>query len=251
MSVIDKHYLVLLGLDGARILFDGWSGITIKTSTNIKVSGFEIEGIAGKISAAEASNNRLRMTGLTVLGQSSGHCGTMECGSCASEDSCSSAKFCVWNSAYETCSPKALSRYYGNGITVADVNFSTFSSLLVHEAVAGGIHTSRVDNTDIKNCTVFDNMWWAPNAPSGIVFADSEGSGVNTVEKCVAFGNRNFLPFYTESISLIEGGHVAKQNYSAWNQDYIIDGSGECSGKQESLLNYFTINLIAHNFDFQ
>ena len=40
------------------------------------------------------------------------------------------------------------------------------------------------------------------------------------------YGNRNFLPFYYEDMSNLEGGHEAKDGYSGWNASYIIDGSG-------------------------
>ena len=51
-------------------------------------------------------------------------------------------------------------------------------------------------------------------------------AGTNSIINNVVYGNRNFMPFYYEDLSGLEGGHEAADGYSAWNQSYIIDGSG-------------------------
>lgn len=43
---------------------------------------------------------------------------------------------------------------------------------------------------------VYGNTWWTSSAPSGIVFAESLGTGINEMNGNVVYGNRNFMPFF-------------------------------------------------------
>ena len=44
-----------------------------------------------------------------------------------------------------------------------------------------GIRANKVDNMVIRNNLVYDNTWWTVAASSGVVFAESEGNGVNEI----------------------------------------------------------------------
>ena len=226
MSLSARDNLIIRGDAGAKVLFDGWSGVTIKSSSNISIEGFEMEGPAARISASEASNNRLRKTSRDPYGRQSGVCGMMECSSCASLESCESQAFCGWSASTLSCSPSTIPYYSNKGVTVADSDGVSVRNCTVHHAAGSGVRADRTDNMDITNCTVFDNIWWTSSGASAIVFAEALGRGINAIVGCVVFGNRNFLPFYTYDLSHVEGSVEARANYSQWNQDYVIDGSG-------------------------
>ena len=76
----------------------------------------------------------------------------------------------------------------------------------------------------ISDNVVFDNTWWTKDASSGIVLAESKGSGVNTMTRNTVFGNRNFLPFYSPDLHSLEHAGNSVPGYADWNQDYVIDG---------------------------
>jgi hypothetical protein len=135
----------------------------------------------------------------------------------------------------------------------------------VHHCGGSGVRANQADDSEIASNLVYDNCWWTHSASSGIVFAEAQGTGVNSIENnvvCVSpphhpshrivhplspvvvrshhlslrwmrattisYGNRNFIPFYFDDINRLAGG-VGKgtiKDYSTWRQNYIIDGSG-------------------------
>lgn len=56
------------------------------------------------------------------------------------------------------------------------------------------------------------------------MFAESEGTGENTISGNAVYGNRNFMPFFI--FNMPQYGGTNTSSYGDWNQGHIIDGSG-------------------------
>ena len=76
----------------------------------------------------------------------------------------------------------------------------------------------------MSNNNVFGTSWWTYGATSGIVFADSIGTGTNTMSGNVVYANRNFLHVFVTQVQDHGGSNV--ENYGLWNQNKIVDSSG-------------------------
>eukprot|EP00929_Paragymnodinium_shiwhaense_P006059 TRINITY_DN10887_c0_g2_i1.p1 TRINITY_DN10887_c0_g2~~TRINITY_DN10887_c0_g2_i1.p1 ORF type:complete len:587 (-),score=93.54 TRINITY_DN10887_c0_g2_i1:652-2310(-) len=214
-----------------HLKFDGRGGIKIQDSENVTIKGLEVSGPANRITGVEASLNRKRLTSRGADGSTSGVCGTDECSSCSAAD-CSATEFCGWDDARDEpkCRPQALSYYSGIGIhigtTSSNIREATVKACRVHHCPGSGIRADRADDVLIEDNVVYDNVWWTPSAMSGIVFAESQGDGINMLRGNAVYGNRNFMPFYLDDLAKVTGGSQVTKTYAKWNQSYIIDGSG-------------------------
>ena len=217
-----------------KIEFEGSGGISIKNAHRIIIKGIEIEGPANRITGREASLNRLRQTSKTVTGASSGVCSKDDCHSCHDQTTCLAnnglTAYCKWSSSVSKCEAKPMPYYQGSGIAVwagtEDSTYITVEDCVVHHCPGSGIRANKVDNSIFRNNIVYDNVWWTVSASSGVVFAELRGTGNLSLTGNIIFGNRNFMPFFYEDLSNLEGAHAAADGYSQWNQSYIIDGSG-------------------------
>lgn len=63
----------------------------------------------------------------------------------------------------------------------------------------------------------------------------------------IVYGNRNFMPFFYYDLSTLEGSHSAREGYAAWNQSYIIDGSGVYITRNQ---NYQGLMNLSNNVAF-
>ena len=71
---------------------------------------------------------------------------------------------------------------------------------------------------------MFGNCWYTHSASSGIVFAESQGTGNLTFEGNVVYANRNYLPFFL--MQGLDHFGAGVDNYGLWNMDSVVDGSG-------------------------
>ena len=197
-----------------KLAFDGSAAVSIKNSHWVTVAGIEIEGAARRITGAEASLNRRRLAGKDLpSGATTGACGEMECGSCATAPACTGATHCEWNAAGARCGAAQLSYFQGSGITVwagqLDSSRLVFVNNTVHACPGSGIRSNKADYVLIKDNVVYDNTWWTTSASSGVVLAECAGSGFNAIEGNAVYGNRNFLPFFYDDLSSLPGAHSA------------------------------------------
>jgi len=224
VSIKNKQHMAIRAANSnARPLvqFDGSGGFVITDSHHLLIEGLEIEGPARRITGAEASENRARMTGKNSVGEVQ-PCSKMGCQSCTSEE-CASG--CEWQN--DMCLPESYSYFQGNGITVwHGSTHLTFRNNVVHHCPGSGIRVNKGDEVTIDSNVVYDNTWWTFSAPSAIVLAESLGTGSNTISHNLVFGNRNFIPFFSPDLSSIAHSGTGVPNYAEAEQDYIIDGSG-------------------------
>lgn len=94
----------------------------------------------------------------------------------------------------------------------------------MHHFCDSGIRADKCDDVTISNNSVYGNTWWTTSAPSAVVFAESHGTGSNSITNNVVYGNRNFMPFFIQDALNHFGSGT--DNYGEWNQGEIIDGSG-------------------------
>ena len=184
----DKHHIIIQAAPGAttrpKITFDGSGFLSVRNTQYLEVRGLDIEGPAGRITGEEASLNRRRRTGRDMTtGRLSGVCSTDECPSC-SQSVCSSTQHCQWKTDH--CEGKSLNYYNGNGIAFWTSSSGQSSHILIEDNIVSkcsgsGIRANKVDNMIIRNNLVFDNTWWTVAASSGVVFAESQGIGVNEI----------------------------------------------------------------------
>jgi hypothetical protein len=236
-KIEDKDHIIVealeVGVEASRpkLLFDGTGGIVVRRTTFLTIRGLSVEGPSDRITGHEASLDRQRQTGRNVVtGVLSGVCSEAECGSCEDESSCTSETWCKWTSSAASCSAKPKGYYGGNGITfwasAPESNNVLVEDTVVSKCPGSGIRANKVDDVTIQNNLVFDNCWWTFSASSGVVFAEALGTGTNKIAGNVVYGNRNFMPFFYEDLSNLEGSHEANDGYSTYNASYIIDGSG-------------------------
>lgn len=118
VKVVNKQFLELVAAPGGampKLLFDGDGAIKIIGSSHVRVSGLEIQGPAARISGADASRNRLRMTSRSAGGGRTGLCGPMECSSCLQRGRCTATSYCRWKQN-GFCEPKPLSYFNAPGV---------------------------------------------------------------------------------------------------------------------------------------
>lgn len=132
----------------------------------------------------------------------------------------------------------------------------------MHHCPGSGIRANKADNSTIRGNLVYGNTWWTVSAssgeekrsrstekkpcstdttprttvvwPSGVVFAESEGAGVNLISGNVVFGNRNFMPFfYYQDINTLAGGHSVRliplriaRVASGWGVEVLVVDNG-------------------------
>jgi len=193
---------------------DGWNGIRIEDSQNITIRNLEIQGPALSITGEEASENRLRLTG-----RGEGGCGEEQ-----DKSSCNARSGCKWSHSIKYCVGTTYSYYVGNGISIIDSNHVDIEKNHVHHCNGSGIRADRSDDVTIHSNVVYGNTWWTASAPSAVVFAEALGDGTNSITNNVVYGNRNFMPFFTTAMPEHGGNHL--DDYGAWNQGSIWDGSG-------------------------
>lgn len=77
----------------------------------------------------------------------------------------------------------------------------------MHHTPSSGIRCDKCDDVAIKGNVVYGTSWWTTTGASAIVFAESKGSGTNSINSNVVYGNRNCLPFYqTEEVAHFGAG---------------------------------------------
>lgn len=235
VQINNRHHVRLQPVSSdvrPKLMFDGSGGISLKTVSYISIRGLEIEGPAALITGCDASLDRLRRTSRTVAGERTGACSRNECSACLTAVACQAPTYdCQWDDSLQTCAPRALAYFSGNGIAVwpgtSNPHHLVFEDLWVHHCPGSGIRVNKGDNCAIRHNLVYDNTHWTVSASSGVVFAESVGTGSNVIANNIVYGNRNFMPFfYYQDITNLEGAHAAADGYSEWNQRYIIDGSG-------------------------
>ena len=231
LSIQGKQHISIQPADPSTrplIEFDGSGGIVLSGSSNITIQGLEIRGPSKRITGEEASQNRVRLTGRSRDGVEQ-PCSADGCQSCETQEACSGVpKFaCSWKNADTKCVPKTRTYFTGNGIACwSECKSLQIINMHVHECPGSGIRVNDGDDVTIADNLVFDNSWWTTDGSSGLVFAESHGSGQNVLSGNTVFGNRNFMPFFSPNLSDLAHSGTGKEHYSKWNQDYIIDGSG-------------------------
>ena len=119
-----------------QLIFDGWYGIRVSNSNNIKISNLEIIGAALRITGEEATANRKRLTGRDDGG----------CGTASNESDCNDQSECKWSSSLEYCVGNTWSYYTGTGISIKSSTNVILESNKVHHCPGSGIHTTKSDN---------------------------------------------------------------------------------------------------------
>jgi hypothetical protein len=213
------------------LYFDGAGAIDIRNCEYIEIRRLIIEGPNDRISGHEASLERQRRAGRRIpTGETTGACSPTECGSCLEQTTCTAAAECKWSDTGSKCGASSRAYYTGNGIAVWPGSTNSKHILIEENTISkcpgSGIRANKADHLVVRNNVVFDNVWWTTAASSGLVFAESAGTGTNTITGNVVYGNRNFMPFFYEDLSSLAGAHEAADGYSSFNQSYIIDGSG-------------------------
>lgn len=99
-----------------------------------------------------------------------------------------------------------------------------FEHLAIHHCPSAGIHFKESDNIKFNNNLVYGNTWWTTSATSGVALSECKGKGTISIENNIVYANRNFMPFYKNSVTVnfSEGIH----NYGTYSQNRIIDGQG-------------------------
>ncbi|CAK0805760.1 unnamed protein product [Prorocentrum cordatum] len=266
-SITNKKGLIIQAAtpDSKPLLrFDGAGGISIKDSQQITLQGLEIEGPAERITGAEASDERARLTSRSLNGSTTGQCSRTECASC-SESECGATADCQYDSANGFCRGTTLGYFNGRGIAVwagsSGSSSLCFRQLAVHHCPASGIRANRANDVVISDNLVYDNLWWTTSGESAIVFAESQGYGLMSIARNVVYGNRNFMPFYSPSLADLPGQTGSNiGHYASWNQDYIIDGSGVYISRNQDFEGTFSLEentcfdngingVVVHNTD--
>lgn len=157
------------------------------------------------------------MTGRTFDGD------FFECGF-EDETSCPTVTDCEWNSGLSACLGKNYNYYSGVCLRVTSSSELTIQDNVIHHCTSAGLHCNQCDNVTITENVVYGNTWWTASATSGIVFANSQGSGTNTMSYNVVYGNRNYMPFFIKTQQAHGGSNVS--NYGLWNMSAIVDGQG-------------------------
>ena len=193
----------------------GWSGIQIKNVEDITVKGLEIAGPALDIDGEQASAEHTRLTGRDD---------DWACGQNTSKSACNSASECKWSSMLEYCIGKTWSYYNGKGIEMNSVENVTIRDNIVHHTTSSGIRCDKCNDVTIAQNLVYGTVWWTTTGASAIVFAEAQGTGTNSINSNVVYGNRNCLPFFlTQDLAHFGAG---VENYGEYNQPRIVDGSG-------------------------
>lgn len=187
---------------------DGRFGIYIFGTSGLTISGLEIEGPAQRISSAQASQNRERITGRDENG-----CGQYAAASCLFENGCK------WSSGLNYCIGQEYYYYSNQCVRIQLSNVVTLDSNSIHHCTSTGVAVDQSDNTLISNNSVYGNAWWTHDATSGIVFTNSRGWGSNRIVDNAVYGNRNFIPYFNT--------YSQPSNfYGSWDSTTIIDGQG-------------------------
>ena len=105
--------------------------------------------------------------------------------------------------------------YAGRGIAIKNSLDVLIENNEVHHCNSSGIRADKSDDIKVSRNIVYGNTWWTHSATSGIVFAESVGSGVMSMFENVVYGNRNFMPFF--KLTLPEGGGTGNETYGMWN----------------------------------
>ena len=123
------------------------------------------------------------------------------------------------------CIGKVWGYHNGRGIAMKNVKDVTVTENAIHHTPSSGIRCDQCDDVMIRANLVYGTAWWTTTGTSAIVFAEALGTGENSINSNVVYGNRNCLPFYqTESVEHFGAGSV--ENYGKHNQNRIVDGSG-------------------------
>ena len=124
----------------------------------------------------------------------------------------------------EYCLGTTWSYFAGKGFDIDDSTNLTIEYNWVHHCTDSGIRCDRCDDVLIRYNLVYGNVWYTHSASSGIVFAESQGTGNLTFEGNVVYANRNYLPFFlTQGLDHFGAG---VENYGLWNMASVVDGSG-------------------------
>lgn len=219
MVVIENHDsgLIITAKDPSqmpKLMIDGWSAIKIDTSSNIVLSYLEVEGTALSITGEQATANRERLTGRAADG----------CGQYTDQTTCDDQVDCTYSEDNSYCQGTTWSYFAGKGFDIDDSTNLTIEYNWVHHCTDSGIRCDRCDDVVIRNNLVYGNVWYTHSASSGIVFAESQGTGNLTFEGNVVYANRNYLPFFlTQGLEHFGSG---VENYGLWNMNSVVDGSG-------------------------
>lgn len=216
VTISDRTNLKLVGDDfdnKPKLCVDGSAGIQISSSTGITVQYLEVVGPARNITGEDASANRQRITGRNP----DTGCGLND------ETVCDTVDGCQWNSSLSYCLGDVYPYYSGMCLKA-----ETSSDLLIdgnelHHCTSSGIYCSQVDDATISNNSIYGNTWWTHSATSGVVIANSQGSGTNMLSGNAVYANRNFLPIFM----LQETNAGADVDYyGQWNNTAVKDGQG-------------------------
>lgn len=118
------------------------------------------------------------------------------CGTATTKKSCKAKSECKWSGLYEYCIGKNWAYYNGKGIEMKNVTDVTIRSNTVHHTTSSGIRCDQCDDVTIAQNWVYGTTWWTTSGASAIVFAEAKGSGTNSINGNVVWGNRNCLPFF-------------------------------------------------------
>lgn len=94
----------------------------------------------------------------------------------------------------------------------------------LHHCTSAGIHCDKCNDTTFHENLIYGNTWWTASATSGIVFANSAGTGTNIMNGNIVYGNRNYLPFFV--MSYIEHFGSGTDDYGLAEMSSIVDGQG-------------------------
>ena len=217
-----------------KLLFDGSGGIQIRSSKHVYLDNLEIEGPSLHITGVEASANHDHITDQENV-----------CGVYRISSACKANSLCQWSGG--VCGGKRYNYYNGQGVEAVDSQDLKVSNLHIHHCPASGFKCQRCDWSTVKNSLVYGNTWWSTSATSGLTFAESQGRGKINVLNNAVYANRNFMPFFTTALP--EGGGSGSPRYGTKDQDYIHDGQGIYSTRNQDYQGTLTIqgNLVFDN----
>lgn len=188
--------------DTPKIVFDGRGGFQLGSNstpiTHIEIAGFEIQGPNDSITYSEAKNNRDTAVNDKI---NNGITGAQR------------------------------NYYHGRGIAVWGGSYINIHNNKVWDCPNSGIRVNNSDYVRIFNNEVFDNTYWAYNAESAIVMAqsrnrDSDQTATKVkmrIENNRVYNNINKLPFFNPSYNCASASDTS---YGCGGQNEIIDGSG-------------------------
>ena len=188
--------------DTPKIIFDGRGGFQLGSNsnpiTNVEVAGFKIQGPNDSITYSEAKSNR---------------------------DSAVSNKINNGITAVQN------NFYHGRGIAIWGGSYVNIHNNEVWDCPNSGIRVNNSDYVRINNNKVYDNTWWAYNAESAIVMAQSRNRDADQtatkikmrIENNIVYNNINKLPFFNPNYDC---DSATSTSYGCGGQNEIIDGSG-------------------------